>query len=90
MNELIEQLVRETGSANPFAIAAARSIAVEYGEWTPVTLGEYDDRSRTITINRRAAADHRIIAAHELGHAILGRDASESDCDRFARLLLRL
>ncbi|MGI8468385.1 MAG: hypothetical protein ACR2N3_08030 [Pyrinomonadaceae bacterium] len=65
-----------------FVIAEKSNVRIVHESWHPVTIGEFDRKSRTICINRRALEnnkfDERKIIAHELGHFF----AAELNLDR--------
>lgn len=74
----------------PSEIAERLGVVVEFGDWFPVTAGEYEHAVRKITVNRRAAVDAEAVIAHELGHHFLDRLAREQDehfCNDFAAAL---
>ncbi len=63
-----------------YELAARWGVAIEYGRWPLVTVGEYDARAAKITVNEAAlevAPDKelaaRAIIAHELGHVAARR-----------------
>lgn len=74
----------------PSALAGRLGIRIEFGEWFPVTAGEYESAVGRITVNRRAPVDVETVIAHELGHHCLerlGRIQDERFCDEFAEAL---
>jgi Zn-dependent peptidase ImmA (M78 family) len=80
-----------------FEIARKSNIAIVYGKWFPVTLGEFDIKNKRITVNENGGIPFERIIAHELGHYFL-RDNfelrplsfdEEQFCDEFADELLK-
>jgi hypothetical protein len=83
-------LRRTVNAATPSETAAALGLQIEFGEWHPVTAGEYDKRNGKITVNRKAPVDFEAVIAHEIGHYILEGLEMKSDerfCDEFAEAL---
>ncbi|GAA4451146.1 hypothetical protein GCM10023189_12770 [Nibrella saemangeumensis] len=66
--ELAQQVIERYGTSDAFALVERAGISLSYGRWHPVTLGEYDKKTRSICINLNAAIDKELIIAHELGH----------------------
>lgn len=80
------------GTSDVFEIAERAAVRVVYACWSLVTVGEYDARTRTVTVNLAALdclhlsgndderqtteALRRVIIAHELGHLFMSEDAS--------------
>lgn len=93
-----EELARLVGerylTRDVYAIAEFASLKIVYQRWHPVTVGEFDRRARTITVNENAAIEKERIIAHELGHYFLrffevkNVADEESFCDDFAKSLL--
>lgn len=81
-------LIEEAGTSDPFELARFLSLRVEFGRWFPATYGELERRSRTVTVNLAAPVSPARIVAHEIGHFVLGEQASEQACDRFAEAVL--
>ncbi len=80
--EIVKEVVEKFGTRDVYVIAEKASVKIVYGNWHPVTIGEYDKISKTICINRRAPENGRFserdIIAHELGHFF----AAEFNFDR--------
>lgn len=78
MNRVSENAVTaaaQLATRDVFEIARANGVSIVYESWYPVTIGEFERRTKTIRVNERAiaaAADGREleikIIAHELGH----------------------
>lgn len=79
--ELARQVVAEFQTEDVIIIAARAGVKIRYRRWPLVTVGEYEPRTATITVNtaalERAKAEEtelsalsleRLIIAHELGH----------------------
>ena len=70
-------------------------LKISYQKWFPVTLGEFDWRTKTIIVNENANIPFEKIIAHELGHYFLREFKienvvdEESFCDEFADEMLR-
>lgn len=81
-SEIARKIVEEFGTNDVFAIAEKAGVKIVYENWYPVTIGEYDKKSRQICVNLRAVSDNkaaeRKIIAHELGHFF----SAEFDFDR--------
>lgn len=75
--ETARNVIEEFGTANVFVIAKRSNVRIVYGSWHPVTMGEYDKRTKTICVNRRALENEKRseqkIVAHELGHFFAGQ-----------------
>jgi Zn-dependent peptidase ImmA (M78 family) len=65
---LAQEIATTYQTRDPLLLAQRAGIAVAYAHWEPVTYGEFDRRSRTITLNLRATAPLTCVLAHELGH----------------------
>lgn len=100
--ELARQVVAEMQTEDVMLIAARVGVKIVYRRWPLVTVGEYDPRTATISVNlaalERARVDEpelsaealgRVIVAHELGHFFAARDGEHTAHD-FAAALLRL
>lgn len=86
-SEAAARLKRLHPMKKPSEIASMLGLAIDYGSWFPVTAGEFDGSSETITVNVRADADPEEVIAHELGHFLLswlGVDQNEAFCEEFA------
>ncbi len=71
-SETARKIVEKFGTNDVYAIAEKVGVKIVYENWHPVTIGEYDKKSRQICVNLRAVNDdkftERKIIAHELGH----------------------
>lgn len=94
VENLIDEIARRHETADVFSIAKQSNVSIIYENWHPVTIGEFDVKTSTIRINRRAldaAKDdcklEREIVAHELGH-FFARDfeMNKKTEEAFARL----
>jgi hypothetical protein len=78
--QLAMDVERQYGTNDVFEIAARAGLKVEYSRWPLITVGEFERRTSTITVNLAAleiqgkpigqSPDQlaRLIVAHELGH----------------------
>jgi Zn-dependent peptidase ImmA (M78 family) len=69
------KIVEKFGTNDVYEIAEKTGVAIIYESWYPVTIGEFEGKTKTIRINLRALANkgssqslERKIIAHELGH----------------------
>ncbi len=94
------QVIDEFGTNDIFKIAEKAGIKIIYESWFPISIGEFDLKTKRICVNLRAIrsdkdAAHleKTIIAHELGHFFaknlnLSKTEEEKFCDNFARSLL--
>ncbi len=96
--EKAQHIIEKFGTRDCFAIAEKAGVKIVYENWFPVTVGEFDKRSKTIRVNRRALENDKFsekqIIAHELGHFFamdlnLDRKSDENFACEFAGELLR-
>lgn len=70
--ETARKIIVKFGTRDVFVIAERANVRIVYESWQPVTIGEFDKKHQTISVNRRALEDdkfdERKIIAHELGH----------------------
>lgn len=70
--ETAKKIIEKFGTNDVLLIAERSNVPVVYGDWHPATVGEFDRKTRTICVNRRAVVEkkysERAIIAHELGH----------------------
>jgi hypothetical protein len=91
---LAELVTSEFQTSDVFEIARRLDISITYVKWFPVTLGEFDAKSKRITVNENAEIPFEKIIAHELGHYFLQEflpqrhGDTEKFCDDFADELL--
>ncbi|MCY7345663.1 MAG: ImmA/IrrE family metallo-endopeptidase [Pyrinomonadaceae bacterium] len=89
-DEFVERVFLNFGAKNVFEIAEKVGVKIVYQKWFPVTLGEFDWRTKTIIVNENAPIPLEKIVAHELGHYFLKEFKienvadEESFCDEFA------
>ena len=83
--ERAQNIIEKFGTNDVFEIVLKSQIKIVYGDWHPITIGEFDKKTNTICINHRALAEdknalelEKKIIAHELGHFF----AQEFDLDR--------
>lgn len=91
-SEIACRLVGLYPGSKPSEIAERLGLEVVFGEWFPVTAGEFENFAGRITVNSKAAVDVETVVAHELGHyclGVLGRGQEERFCDEFAEALTR-
>jgi hypothetical protein len=68
------KIIAEFGTNDVRRIAEISGVKIVFENWHPVTIGEYERKTRTIRVNRRAnetgkdGANYEKIIAHELGH----------------------
>lgn len=93
-SELAEQVLRRFQTSDVFKIAEIINLKIVYQKWFPVTLGEFDWRTKTIIVNENANIPYEKIIAHELGHYFLREFGvenvadEEKFCDEFASEIL--
>jgi predicted SprT family Zn-dependent metalloprotease len=73
--QIVRKIVAEFGTSDVYAIAETAGVKIVYENWHPVTIGEFERKTLTIRVNRRALENdkngamlERKIIAHELGH----------------------
>lgn len=91
-SEIAALLMAARANGSPSEIAEHLGVEVVFGDWAPVTAGEFQKSVGRITVNRKAAVDVETVIAHELGHYcldVLGREQEERFCDEFAEALTR-
>jgi len=69
------KIVEKFGTNNVYQIAEKNGVSILYEDWHPVTIGEFERKTKTIRVNLRALKNKGIeeslvktIIAHELGH----------------------
>ena len=62
------RVVRDFGTNDVFVIAEKAGVKIVYEKWFPVTIGEFDKKSRTIVVNLNGGERLEKVIAHELGH----------------------
>ena len=99
MENFVDKIASEYGTRDPFEIARRCGVSVVRESWYPVTIGEFERRTKTIRLNLQAlensgnaAALEKKIVAHELGHFFAGdlkleKAEEENFCHEFARIL---
>lgn len=91
---MARELVVRFSTSNPKALCEAFGVTIKTQHWIPVTHGEFDSRSRVVTLNLASEKSVMEILGHELGHVIqdeLGiANHSEEYCDGLSAELIRL
>ena len=93
--ELAERVFRHFQTSDVFEIAEKVGVKTVYQKWFPVTLGEFDWRTKTIVVNKNAPISFEKIVAHELGHYFLREFGieniadEEKFCNEFADAILK-
>ncbi len=96
--ETAKKVIEKFGTRDCFAIAEKSGVKIVYQNWHPVTVGEYDKKKRTISVNLRALTNNKFcekaIIAHELGHFFAAefnfdRKTEESFAEEFAAELIK-
>jgi hypothetical protein len=93
IENMIDEIAREYGTRDIYQIAGKAGVSIIYESWYPVTLGEFEKKTKTIRVNRNAPGKsedaentQRKIVAHELAHFFaidLKMDKKEEE--KFAR-----
>lgn len=93
-----EKIIEKFGTADVFQIAEKSNVKIVYESWFPATVGEFDKKTNTICVNRRALEIEKFseckIIAHELGHFFaadfnLDRKTEEAFAETFAVELMK-
>lgn len=100
LQKIIDKTARANSPRDVFSIAEKVGVKITYGKWFPMTIGEFDKKTKTIFVNQNALvkalnpdALERKIIAHELGHFFandlnLGKKEEEKFAMEFAAKLL--
>lgn len=93
--ELAKNIIQEFSTQDIFMLCEKADIVLRYESWYPVTLGEFDRKTKKICINLNAKIDQKQIIAHELGHYFIHRNGlklskieEEIMAEAFAKTLL--
>ncbi|MEO8074431.1 MAG: hypothetical protein ABI686_14420 [Acidobacteriota bacterium] len=88
--ETTGKIIEKFGTSDVFAIAECAGLKIVYEGWHPATIGEYEPKTKTIFVNRRALENEKNadalekkIVAHELGHFFAAEfdfDKKEEEC----------
>lgn len=101
MKTVAQKVIEKFGTNNVFAIAERAGVKIVYESWYPVTIGEFERKTRTIRVNRKAIEDNKDIlnfaekiVAHELGHFFavnlnLEKIEEEDFAHKFAERLMK-
>ena len=65
---LAKNVAEKYGTSDVLAIAEKAGVKIVYAKWFPVTIGEFDKKNLTITVNLNAVERLEKVIAHELGH----------------------
>lgn len=94
-DDLAEKVCERFESDDILEIARQAGIKIIFRKWFPVTVGEFDWKTKTICVNENAEIEKEKIIAHELGHYFLRKcelkdflTNEEIFCDEFAAKLL--
>ncbi|MCA1624242.1 MAG: hypothetical protein LC778_10655 [Acidobacteria bacterium] len=86
MEIFVEKVIREFGTRDVFEIAERIGVKIVYESWFPVTIGEFDNRNKTICVNLNAGVKLEKIIAHELGHFFAQEfNLNKAEEEKFAR-----
>jgi Zn-dependent peptidase ImmA (M78 family) len=73
------KIIEKFGTNDVYEIAEKNGVSILYENWYPVTIGEFERKTKTIRINLRVLGNkgnneilERTIIAHELGHFFAG------------------
>jgi hypothetical protein len=70
--EVVQKVIEQFGTRDGLVIAEKSGVKIIYQNWHPVTVGEFDKKTKTICVNLRALTNKNMtresIIAHELGH----------------------
>jgi predicted Zn-dependent protease with MMP-like domain len=94
IKDLIDEIVREYGTRDVFELAEKAGVSIIYESWHPVTVGEFEKRTKTIRVNQNALAkaeeakdSEKKIVVHELGHFFaIDLKLDKNQEEHFARL----
>ncbi len=68
VKNFVDKIVCEFGADDVLTIAEKADVSVVYQRWFPVTIGEFDRKTRTICVNLNTTEKIEKVIAHELGH----------------------
>ena len=92
---LAYEIMEQFGTKDVFVLCEKCTIELIYNAWFPSTIGEFDQKTNTITVNLKAKIDQKYIIAHELGHYFihrkglkLSRSEEEKIVEDFAKSLI--
>lgn len=102
VEKIINRIAAAAGTFDVFEIAEKNGVSIQYENWHPVTIGEFERKTKTIRVNLRALNDNKkneklkkMIVAHELGHFFAGefnfdKTGEEMFAHQFAESLVSL
>jgi predicted SprT family Zn-dependent metalloprotease len=97
VKSFVEDIVCRFATREAAVIAEKSQVKIVYESWHPVTVGEFEKKTKTIRVNRRAAESGRDaptvekIIAHELGHFFASDlNLTKAGEERFAREFARI
>ncbi len=84
--EFAQQIFEKFGTHDVFEIAEKAGVRIVYESWFPVTIGEFERKTKTICVNLTTAENREKIVAHELGH-FFARDLNlnKTEEEKFAQ-----
>jgi Zn-dependent peptidase ImmA (M78 family) len=87
--ETVKKVIEKFGTCDCFAIAEKSGVRIVYESWHPATVGEFDRKAKTISVNLCALTDDKYskeaVVAHELGHFFATEfNLSRADEETFA------
>ncbi len=65
---LADEIIERFGTKDVSVICENINVKICYASWNPSTIGEFDRKTNTITVNLNAKIEQKCIIAHELGH----------------------
>ncbi len=91
---LAHEIIERFSTKDAVLLCQKAKISIRFERWNPSTIGEFDRKTNTITVNLNAKVDQKRIIAHELGHYFvhqkgikLSRTEEEKVAEDFAKSL---
>jgi hypothetical protein len=99
-SQMATEIAEKFGTRDVYEIARIAGVALIYQSWYPITIGEFERKTKTIRVNLRALENDKTnhlenkIIAHELGHFFatdlkLDKNAEEIFAHNFAENLCK-